>query len=368
MKKIRRFAWLAIFVCFAIVTFGLSVCADDSENESKIDVSLPEELLDYLPDGVDEFSASDVLKSFDFQFFSKVGLRILAEAAPEAAKSFALLLGLLILSATLGVVRRTVALPSLQVVMELVSMVCIASAVFSVTETAFGLAEGFVSTLSSFMRQITPTMTAFMVASGQISSAAVVSGVIFTAISLLESIVANILFPMIRLSLCLSLVTSIFGISGLSGIAPVIKKIISYVFGFVSLCLSAVLLFQNMIAKSTDSLTLRGIKFAVGQFVPFVGSAVNEALSTMMGGIGTIKAATGVIGAVAVCLIAAVPVIRILLHKMFLEWISICAGILGLGGEGKLMGEMASFLGYTAAVMAISAVFFILSLSLMASV
>ena len=51
-----------------------------------------------------------------------------------------------------------------------------------------------------------------------------------------------------------------------------------------------------------------------------------------------------------------------------LEWISICAGILGLGGEGKLMGEMASFLGYTAAVMAISAVFFILSLSLMASV
>jgi len=61
-------------------------------------------------------------------------------------------------------------------------------------------------------------------------------------------------------------------------------------------------------------------------------------------------------------------VIRILLHKMFLELISVCAGLLGLPSEGRLMGDVASYLGYTAAVMAISAVFFILSLSMMAAV
>jgi hypothetical protein len=42
--------------------------------------------------------------------------------------------------------------------------------------------------------------------------------------------------------------------------------------------------------------------------------------------------------------------------------------LLGLSGEGKLMGDVTSYLGYMAAVMAISAVFFILSLSMMASV
>jgi stage III sporulation protein AE len=143
---------------------------------------------------------------------------------------------------------------------------------------------------------------------------------------------------------------------------------IGYVFGFVTLCLSAVLMFQGMIAKSADSLAMRGIKFAVGQFVPFVGGAVNEALSTIMGGIGKIRTATGVFGAVIVCLIAAMPVIRVLLHKMFLELVSVCAGILGLPSENKLMGDVSGFLGYTAAVMAISSVFFVLSLSMMASI
>ena len=55
------------------------------------------------------------------------------------------------------------------------------------------------------------------------------------------------------------------------------------------------------------------------------------------------------------------------MHKLFLELLSVCSGILGLGPEGKLISDIASFLGYTAAVMAISSVFFILSLSLMAA-
>ncbi len=351
----------ALFFCFSV-----SVSAEDG-TEERINVTVPDEIRDYLPSGAGAFTPSEVLETFDFGFFAKLGIRIIAESAPEAAKSFALLLGLMITASVLGAVRRTVTAAGLQTAMELAGMVCIASAVFAVTENVFSLAEGFVSSVAAFMRQIAPVMSGFMIASGEITSAAVVSGVIFSAVSLLETLVESVLFPMIRLSLCMSLVTSIFGITGISGIAPMLKKMISYVFGFITLCLSAVLMFQGMIAKSADSLAMRGIKFAVGQFIPFVGGAVNEALSTIIGGIGTIRAATGVVAAVAVLLIAAVPLIKILLQKMFLELVAVCAGILGLSGENRLMGEVASFLGYTAAVVAISGVFFILSISMMAS-
>jgi stage III sporulation protein AE len=115
-------------------------------------------------------------------------------------------------------------------------------------------------------------------------------------------------------------------------------------------------------------LALRGIRFAIGSFVPFVGGAVNEALSTVVGGLGSIRTATGAVGAVVVCILAAVPVIRILLHKMLLEFLSFCAGLLGLTGEMRLASEIASFFGYAAALMAITAVFFTLALSMMATV
>ena len=364
MKK-RRIGKIVLAVLLSFCCMGMTVSAESADYGAQI--VIPEGLRDYLPENEGGFQASEVLERFDFGFFTETFIKILAEAAPEAAKSFAMLLGVMILCAVLEIVKRTVTVSGLQISLDLVGMACVASAVFAVTEGAFGLAEEFVGTLSSFMRKITPTMSGFMVARGEITSAAVTSGVIFTAVSLLEQTVAQVLFPMIRLSLCMSVVSTVFGIPGISGLAPMIRKITSYVFGFVATSLSAVLMFQRIIAKSTDSLAMKGIKFAVGQFIPFVGGAVNEALSTVMGGIGTIKAATGVVAAVTVCLIAAVPVIRMLLNKMFLELITVFAGILGLGGEGKLMGEVASYLGYTAAVMAISAVFFILSLSMMAA-
>ena len=367
MRK-RKLAAVALTVLVLFLRPGALVFATETTSDGAVEITVPDELRDYLPDGVENFEPTEVMEQFDFGFFTKTLIRILCEAAPDAARSFAALLGVMILCAVLGILKRTVAAQGLQVSLDLVGMVCIATAVFAVTESAFGLAEEFVGSVSAFMRRITPTMSGFMIARGEITSAAVVSGVIFTALSVLEQTVANVLFPLIRLLLCLSVVSTVFGISGIAGLAPTIRKLTSYVFGFVTASLSAVLTFQKLVAKSTDSLAMRGIRFAVGQFVPFVGGAVNEALSTVMGGIGAIKAATGVTAAVIVSLIAAVPVVRILLNKMFMELISVFAGILGLSGEGRLMSEVGACLGYTAAVMAISAVFFILSLSMMAAV
>ncbi|MBQ2989266.1 MAG: hypothetical protein IJD59_09195 [Clostridia bacterium] len=366
MKK-RGFA-IALAVALCLILWDAPVSAQEIDSLPQTEIEVPDGLREYLPKDAEGFQPADILEQFDFRYFTGTLIRIIAQAAPDAARSFALLLGVIILCAVLGVVKRTLAAQGLQTVLDLVGMVCMASAVFAVTEEAFGLAEEFVGSISAFMRKVTPTMAGFMVARGEITSAAVISGVIVTAVSVLEQTVAEILFPLIRVSLCTSVVSTVFGIPGISGFAPTVKKVIGYVFGFIATCLSAVLMFQRIIAKSADSLAMRGIRFAVGQFVPFVGGAVNEALATVMGGIGTIKAATGVVAAVIVCLIAAVPVIRMLLHKMFLEFVSVCAGLLGLSGEGRLMGDVASYLGYMAAVMAISAVFFILSVSMMAAV
>ncbi len=370
-KRTKKIIQIAVISIFLLLLIGFPVFAQGDGNmdseENKVEITVPEEIEEYLPEDIFDIDASEIYKAFDFSYFSETGLRLIAAAVPEATKDFAVLLGLLIIAACLRALRDTMTLSGMRTALELIGMLCICTAVFSATESAFALAESFIDSLSAFMTAVTPTMTALMVASGNITSAAVMSGVIEAALAVLSSICSGVLFPLIRLCLCLSAISSVFGVTGLGGITPLIKKVIGYIFGFVALCLSAVLAFQGIISKSADSLAIKGIKFAVGSFIPIVGSAVNEALSTIAGGIGAIKAATGVVGAVAVCLLAALPIIKLLLHKLFLELLSVCSGILGLGPEGKLISEMASFLGYTAAVMAISSVFFVLSLSLMAA-
>lgn len=371
MKKKRgrsRICVLILLILLAVFEGDFFLhAANESENENKIDITVPREIEEYLPEDLWDTDASEIYKAFDFNFFMKTGLKILAVAVPEATKSFAILLGLLIIAACLRALRDTITQSALKTVVELVGMLCICTAVFAVTENVFTLADSFITSLSSFMAVVTPTMTALMLAGGGVTSAAVMTGVVSSALSILELICSGVLFPLIRISLALSAVSSVFGHTGIGGVTPIIKKIIAYIFGFVTMCLSAVVAFQGILSKSADSLAMKGVKFAVGSFIPIVGGAVNEALSTIAGGIGVIRSATGVVGAIAVCLIAALPVIKILVHKMFLEILSACSAVLGLGSEGKLISDMASFLGYVAAIMAISAVFFILTLSLMAS-
>ncbi len=358
-------AILVVLLIFCLLTpLQVRAFSASASDEPKIELETPREIEEYLP-SIETMTPTDVQNAFDFRFFSETGVKILAEAFPEAAKSFALLLGLLLVSAVLSMVKSTLSDGMLQTALNLASLAAMAAAVFSVTGTAFSFADGYIETLSSFMKSVAPTMAAFMAGSGKFTSASVISGVIYLALSLLETLMTEMLFPLVRLSLALAVVCSLFDIPGIAGIAPYIRKLISYIFAFVTISLSAVLLFQGMIAKSADSVALRGIKFAIGSFVPFVGGAVNEALTTVIGGLGTIKTATGVVGAVSVLLIAAVPVIRTLVYKFFLELLSLIATLLGLSGETRLLQETASYLGYTGAVMAITAVFFVLSLSMM---
>ncbi len=358
---------VTFMMILCVLMTSLTVFATENIDDPIVEIETPEELWDYMP-GLGNMTVSEVRDAFDFRFFSEFGIRVLTEVAPDAARSFALLLGLFLVASILRAFGNTIAGGTLQTALELVSMLAMAGAVFSVTETAFGFADGYIETLSEFLRSTTPVLAGFMAAGGKFTSASAISGVIYLAVSLLQSVAVEVLFPLIRLSLCLSVISSVFHIDGVAGIAPYLRKIISYIFGFVTLCLSAVLMFQGVIAKSADSLALRGIRFAIGNFVPFVGGAVNEALTTVVGGLNKVRSVTGATGAVMVVLLAAVPVIRILFHKFFMEMLSMIGSLLGLSGETRLMGEIASFLGYTAAIMAISAVFFVLSLAMMASV
>lgn len=363
MKK-ARILCLAVLWMFVL---QMPLMATESAQNRRLELDVPREIAEYLPEDLFDMDVSEIYRSFDFGFFTETGIRILASAVPEATKSFSLLLGLLILAAVLHAFGDAISSSALRMTLTLVRMLCLCGAVFSVTETVFTLSETFLETVTAFLSAVTPTMTALMLASGNVTSAAVMSGVITTAVTALGQINSGVIFPLIRISLSVSVVTSVFGMTGVGGVSPLMKKLITYVFGFVTFCLSAVLTFQGIVTKSADSLAIKGVKFAVGSFIPLVGNAVNEALSTIAGGIGAIKAATGVVCAVSVLLLSALPIVKILMHKLFLELSGVAASVLGLDSESKLITEMASFLGYLAAAMTISAVFLILSLSLMAA-
>ena len=111
MRKISR---IFLALIFAMILGSSMVLADDAgfEDEWNVDVDTPWEVEEYLPFSFDEMDISAIQNAFDFRFFSKTGVKILAEAIPDAAKSFALLLGIFLITAVLHTIKGALMTPT----------------------------------------------------------------------------------------------------------------------------------------------------------------------------------------------------------------------------------------------------------------
>ena len=133
---------------------------------------------------------------------------------------------------------------------------------------------------------------------------------------------------------------------------------------FLFTLLSAVLALQNALAAAADSVTMRGVRFAAGSFIPVVGNLVGEASRTLSAGIALIKKECGVACVLIIVYLLARPVILLMIQKTALS----AAGAVGtLLGETKCAGfirGLASVWDLLLAITAFQGCYFIFSIVL----
>ena len=368
--KMKR---IVIILCILIAILSTNVYADGTD-ESETDFGqgsvyegLPEEMREYIPSDFFTGGVSGLSEKLSIGFFLRAAGKMLSSSFPRAVKSFSFLLGILVISSVLGALGDSIASPSVKSVFSYISSVCICAAVYEATGSLFSLTKDFILGLSGFVTKLMPVMTALLYASGKVSTAAVSGGIITAALAILENICAGVLFPLIQMCFAIS-GGAMCGNAGLSGITATVKKTVTYLLSFIMLLLSLTLAFQSVITKSADSLALKGVKFAVGSFIPIVGGAINEALTAITGSIGTIRSAVGIAGAAAVLFMTVSPIIYILLNKALLELSASFAVMLGLERESRFLSDTAGIAGFFVSLSAVTGVFFIFSLSVLAGI
>jgi stage III sporulation protein AE len=172
--------------------------------------------------------------------------------------------------------------------------------------------------------------------------------------------------PVASICLVLGLLDAVSGKLSLRPLSGLIKRTYTLCFSFLMLLLCGVLGIQTTLAKGSDTLALRTMRFAAGSFLPVVGGSVSEALRTVMGSVQYLRGVVGV-GGVLVILYAFLPVfLPVLLNRITLLLCGAAAKLLGCDGEERLLSEFASVFGYFMAVIASVFVLMIFSLTLFA--
>lgn len=308
--------------------YGAPNETEGSEYE-KIYELLPEEDRHYFVSGNDGTEFTGISELFGF-IAQKSG-----DAARKYSGRFGVLLSLIILYALMRKTKFISESEELSSALLFLTSLCIALTGAGMLKDVIASLGSFFDTMNLIMTSSLPIMTSLYLYGGNYSLAAVSSSGTLFLLSGINGTVTYLLFPVMK---CLAALCSVspVGNGSLASLARILKNAFTTVIVTVMTLSSAVLAYQSVIAKHTDDLSARALRFA-GGFVPVIGSAIGESIRGVMASLSLIKSKTGVAGIVVILAFTLPVILGLLINKLLLKVCVFASSSLGAEPIGNML-------------------------------
>jgi stage III sporulation protein AE len=230
---------------------------------------------------------------------------------------------------------------------------------------AVRLAQGAVTDLSSFMIALLPALVGLLAATGAPTTAGLLHPALLAGLEVVGMAVRAAVFPLLLLAAVLDIAGAFAPRFRLTSLAGLMRQAGLGLLGLLLTVFLGVVAVQGLAGAVADGVALRAAKYATKTFVPVVGGLFADAAEVVLSSSFLLRSGVGVVGLVAVALLVAVPVMKML--ALWLVYRLSAALAQPVGGEGvaQVLGGVAGTLSLmTLAVGAIGLVCF-LSLSVL---
>ncbi|MBR5447811.1 MAG: hypothetical protein IKV40_05240, partial [Clostridia bacterium] len=174
-----------------------------------------------------------------------------------------------------------------------------------------------------------------------------------------EKLTEMLLVPLSGVLLSLCTVTGVFRGINISSLISGIRKLVMTLMGFSLLIYSFVMGIQSSLAKSADSLSMKTARFAIGTYVPIVGGALSDALTTITAGLTLVKRFAGSVGIVIILLTVLPTVISLFIGRLSLLLCKTAAEAVECDAAAAIIGDAESVLSLFLAFSVMTGIFFI---------
>jgi stage III sporulation protein AE len=225
--------------------------------------------------------------------------------------------------------------------------------------------DSLFTSVASFL----PLSALLYASGGNLTQAASGTVTLNAILSVCQLIFTKTVIPVFSVCLSMSLLSVFDGAGGFAAqsITATVKKWYTTALAFVMMILTTAVAAQGILASKADGAAMRGVKFAASSFIPISGGALSSTLGTLAASVELLRGAGGVIG-VAIILLMLIPIsVYLAAMRGALAVASFTAGVLGCGGEKRLLDEIGSLYGYLEGIAVISAVVFIIAMAVFAS-
>lgn len=336
---------------------------------------LPEDILKELSEGLPPLSAESLPEGIgDTEALRRaVGVRHLFEvmidgfsgAAPPIFRTAVMLAGALLLYAVLASLLTSHGAGILRVT-DAAFGVLFALLIYNGLSSAFERSAAYLADLGRLAELAAPAMGALYLAGGNVGSAAAGGGAMAALSLILEHLVGAALLPLLRVMLGFLLVSAI-GEVKTEGLCTTLRTVYITVLGIFCTLTSAALALGNVLGAAADSLSLRSLRFAVGQMVPIVGGTVAGGLATASASVGLVRSTAGIGVSAAILLPLFAVVAELLLSRLALSLLSTLGTLFGTATPVRLLRGFRSLFDLCLAATVFSAMLFVFIAALFAA-
>lgn len=349
MKKL-----ICIFALLLLsMVFCTGVRAEEAETYSEqYDISGASELQEQVPDDAKNFvkengiSASDsggLLSLSPGKIFDTV-ISMVKNKLTSPLKMFTALMGVILLCSLLEGMKSTVGEEQLTQTFNIVGILTAATMVAIPITGCISEASAALRAGGNFMLSFVPVFSSVTAVTGNITSAAVYHTLLLAVAEFSVQLASGMLMPMLGCFLALSIIAAVNPDLNLHSFANAIRTVTLWALGLIMTVFVGLLTIQGFVGTAADTVTIRAAKFAIASFVPIVGGALSDALTTVQGSLGVLKAGIGGFG-IAVGVMTMLPtILSVLLLKLSIDLAAFAGEIFGVGRITVLLKSAASTL------------------------
>lgn len=277
---------------------------------------------------------------------------------------FALIVAVALLSSLIDAIK-----PSFmdKTLVNLTNMVCMA-VVIGVISGLFGsVYQSIINATEKIERQsdaIFPILLTLMTASGANVSASIFKPQVAFLAKGMTIVVKNLLLPIILLLFVFNAISGLSTRYNFDKGKQFLKSTFKWITGFTVVIFNFFVTAQGLSASIYDGISVKALKYALSNAIPFVGGLVTSGFDTVMASMILIKNAVGGFALLAVLFTVIAPIIKLAVFSVFLRFSS---AVIEPFSDKRLSGFLSSVadgLGYLTAVSAVSASSYFLTLLL----
>lgn len=329
----------------------------DYINKRKTDIELMNELdpseyvKSYIKDGKGNITAGEISKAVISLLFK------------EVKSVLALVISIVAIALICSLLKNLQGAFSSKGISEIAFYACYSIIVMILSKSfliAISVAKDVIMDVSDFMSAILPILVTMVSLAGGITEAATIDPIVMGAVVIVPKIYSNIIIPLILISFVLQFTNNLSEEHKIGNLCKLVKQWIVWFQGIIITIFIALLTIRGITSNTIDAVTLKTTKFAVDNFVPIVGKAFSDAISSVAGYSLIIKNAVSGVGLLVIILIILYPVIKIVLMSFVYK---ISASIVEPISDKRITSTIAaagdSLILLLSCVLAVSLMFFV---------